>query len=175
FNSVYHPHKGVVAFVKLVDGSLEAGQDLAFINSKRTLEAKEIGIFTPEMTPLKTLTAGQVGYVATGLKDVSEIKAGDTLTYAETVSKVDRLPGYKEPQPMVYMDLFPVDGDEFATLTDSIEKITLDDAALRYSKVHSMALGNGYRVGFLGVLHAEVILERMKREFGLELIPTAPT
>lgn len=175
FNSVFHPHKGVVAFVKLVQGELRTGQELVMLAADKSFDAKEIGIFTPNMKPLEVLYPGQVGYIATGLKQVSDIKAGETITESGIKSTITPLPGYKEPQPMVFMDLYPTEGRQFEILDDAMSKIGLDDAALQFSKVSSLALGKGFRVGFLGALHAEVILERIKREFNLELIPTAPT
>lgn len=175
FNSVYHPHKGVVAFVKVFSGQIKAGDEMTMLSGKRQFEAKEVGLFSPQMKPLKVLEPGQVGYIATGLKDVADVKAGDTITHTDQVGSVKALPGYKEPQPMVFMDLFPTEGRDFDILKDAIEKISMNDAALKYTKVSSLALGNGFRVGFLGALHAEVVLERIRREFNLELIPTAPT
>lgn len=175
FNSTFHPHKGVIAFVKLISGQINSGDQLKMLVSGTNFEVRELGIFTPELKPLSRLRAGQVGYLATGLKQVSQVKSGDTLTHQESQDSVAKLPGYREPQPMMYMDIFPVEGKEFDTLRDGMEKVGLNDAALQYSKVNSPALGNGYRVGFLGALHAEVVLERLRREFGLDLIPTAPT
>lgn len=175
FNSIYHPHKGVVAFIKTVSGQLQAGDELVMLAGKQTFEAKEIGIFTPGLTKLEKLYPGQVGFIATGLKSVAEVKAGDTITQLDTQDSVSPLRGYQEPQPMVYMDLYPTEGKDFDVLKDGIEKIALNDASLQYTKVSSLALGNGFRVGFLGALHAEVVLERIKREYNLELIPTAPT
>lgn len=175
FNSTYHPHKGVVAFIKIVAGSLKPGEQLTMLAAQNDFEAKEIGIFTPGLTNLKHLYPGQVGFIATGLKSVADVKAGDTITSLDTKDQVTPLKGYKEPQPMVYMDLYPTEGKDFEILKDGIEKITLNDASLQYTKVSSLALGNGFRVGFLGALHAEVVLERIRREFNLELIPTAPT
>lgn len=175
FNSVYHPHKGVIAFSKVVSGSLKVGQQVGLLSNKVVFEAREVGKFAPSMKEMKLLEPGQVGYLATGLKEVSQVKAGDTLVLEEDLNSATKLAGYKEPQPMVYMDLFPTEGEDFETLKDSIEKIALNDAALQFYGVSSLALGKGFRVGFLGALHAEVILERIKREFGIDLIPTAPT
>lgn len=175
FNSTYDAHKGVIAFTKVVSGQLVTGEQVGLMSNQTEFEVREVGNFKPVMTPLSHIDAGQVGYIATGLKDVSQVKAGDTLVLTQDLKTATKLPGYKEPQPMVYMDLFPTEGEAFESLKDSIEKIALNDAAITFSGVSSLALGKGFRVGFLGALHAEVILERIKREFDIELIPTAPT
>ena len=175
FNSTYHSHKGVVAFVKVTDGCIFADQTLALVSNHELFSPKEIGIFSPTMRPITKLEAGQVGYLATGFKQVSLVKAGDTVTDQHQLETIQPLPGYREPQPVVFMDLFPIEGKDFPLLQEAIEKITLNDAALQYSRTSSQALGKGYRVGFLGALHAEIVLERIKREHNLELIPTAPT
>jgi len=175
FNSVFHPHKGAIAFVRVVDGSFSTSEPLVFMSNHSLLTPPEIGIFTPSMKPLDRLETGQVGYLASGLKDISGIKIGDTITTTPLDPKILTLPGYKEPQPMVYLDLFPMDGQEFALLTDAIQKLSLSDSSLEYTLTTSAALGKGYRVGFLGALHAEIVIERLNREFNLDLIPTAPT
>ncbi len=174
FNSVFHPHKGAIAFVRIVDGSI-SNQDLTFMSSKFNLNPQEIGIFTPTMSPQNYLSTGQVGYVATGLKEVKHIKIGDTLTTTPPPPHLISLLGYKEPLPTVYLDLYPIEGKDFTLLTDAIGKLSLSDSSLEYSLTHSTALGKGYQVGFLGALHAEIVIERLLREFDLDLIPTAPT
>lgn len=174
FNSIYHPHKGIVAFIKAVDGHINT-QELTFMSSGHTFTPLEVGIFTPEMTPGESISSGQVGYVATGFKDPSFVKAGDTITSFPIVPDLKPLPGYKEPLPTVYLDLYPAEGKDFPLLKDGIEKLVLSDSSLQYSLASSKALGKGYRIGFLGALHAEIVIERLKREHNLDLIPTAPT
>lgn len=175
FNSVFHPHKGVVAFVRMVDGSIRAGDQLILASSKQRFEAKEVGYFSPSMKPDQALVAGQVGYVATGLKDPSLVKVGDTITLESELASITPLPGYKEPLPVVYMDIFPKEGKDFVILEEAMQKLALNDAAIAYQPVSSQALGKGFRAGFLGALHAEIVLERVRREYSLELVPTAPT
>ena len=173
FNSTYHPHKGVVAFVRVVDGVL-TGQTIQTMAGKQTFDSKEVGIFSPAMKQVDRLESGDVGYIATGLKTASLVSAGDTITNIEEPA-TEPLIGYKNPQPMVYIDVYPSEGKDFVLLTDAIEKLALSDASLTYTPVSSMALGKGFRVGFLGALHAEIAIERIHREHNLELIPTAPT
>ena len=174
FTSLYHPHKGVIAYVRVVSGVLKKEQ-LALIATDTQFMPTEIGVFQPQMSPVTELRAGEVGYVATGLKEVGGVRVGDTITQSLERSRVQQLPGYKEPQPMVYMDFYPVDGDDYVLLTDAMGKLALHDAALQYQATHSNALGNGLRVGFLGILHAEIVQERLEREFDLDLIATSPT
>lgn len=172
--SQFDSHKGAVALVRVVDGEL-GREKLAFVSSGASFMPLEIGVFTPGMKKTDHLEAGEVGYVATGLKDIKDLKIGDTLTTAATRDKVEALPGYREPQPMVFMELYPVDSAEFTLMQDAVEKLSLKDAALTFQGTHSQALGSGLRVGFLGILHAEIVLERLEREFGLSLIATAPS
>ena len=175
FTSVYHTHKGVVAYVRVVDGVLRK-ESLSLFASALSFTPTELGVFTPLMTPIEELRAGEVGYIATGLKEVQRVRVGDTIiSRTQTERATAPLPGYKEPQPMVYMDFYPVDGDDFFLLTDAMGKLALHDAAIQYQSTHSNALGNGLRVGFLGVLHAEIVQERLEREFDLELIATSPS
>jgi GTP-binding protein LepA len=174
FTSHFDQHKGVIAYVKVVEGELTRTKlQLMATNSK--FLPLEIGIFSPQMVPMESLKTGEVGYVCTGLKEVARVTVGDTITTEAAAANVSRLPGYKEPQPMVYMELYPIDGDEFVLLQDAMSKLVLHDAALQYSGTHSQALGNGLRVGFLGILHAEIVRERLEREFDLELIATSPS
>lgn len=172
--SKYDYHRGVIAYVRVVDGVL-GKEKLRLVSSQTNFLPVEIGVFTPEMTPRTELSAGEVGYVATGLKDIRQVWVGDTVTLQSSAAKIQPLPGYKEPTPMVYMELYPIDADDFTVLQDSIGKLTLHDAALQFTGTHSLALGNGLRVGFLGILHAEIIRERLEREFGMDLIATAPS
>lgn len=173
FTSLYDQHKGVIAYVRVVDGSLGKQRLKSMINNQDFLPV-EIGVFTPEMMAVGELETGQVGYIATGLKDVKLVHVGDTLTTLASPASVP-LPGYKEPQPMVYMEFYPIDGDDYTLLVDAMGKLTLHDAALQYHSTHSHALGNGLRVGFLGILHAAIVQERLEREFELNLIATSPS
>jgi len=172
--SQFDQHRGAIAYVRVVDGVLKK-EKLHLLSSDTDLMPVEIGFFTPAMHPVTQLSAGEVGYVATGLKDIRLLKVGDTMTTVADKKSVSLLPGYKEPTPMVYMELYPVDGADYALLVDGVSKLTLHDAALQFSSTHSVALGNGLRIGFLGILHAEIVLERLQREFDLNLIATAPT
>jgi len=174
FTSHFDQHKGVIAYVRVVDGVLNK-QKLQLMATKASFLPGEVGVFTPSMTPTDTLQAGEVGYICTGLKEVTLVTVGDTITSAADVDKVEHLPGYKEPLPMVYMEIYPIDGDDFVLLQDAMSKLVLHDAALQFSGTHSLALGNGLRVGFLGILHAEIVRERLEREFDLELIATSPS
>lgn len=172
--SKFDLHRGGIAYVRVVDGVLTK-EKLKMLFSNTSFTPVEIGVFKPAMQPVTELRAGEVGYVATGMKDIKELKVGDTLTSAAGADKVTPLPGYHEPTPMVYMEIYPVDGADFALLQDNMAKLTLHDAALQYAGTHSVALGNGLRVGFLGILHAEIVLERLEREFNMQLIATAPS
>lgn len=172
--SHYDYHKGVVASVRIIDGILEK-QKLELISTNSSFHPIEMGIFSPTMITTTSLSAGEVGYLATGLKDIKKVRVGDTVTSADLKDEVEPLAGYKEPTPMVYMELYPVDADDFKTLKDSMDKLALHDSSLQYQGTHSLALGNGLRVGFLGILHAEIIRERLQREFNLDLIATAPS
>ncbi len=173
FTSLYHPHKGVIAYVRVVKGTLRKEKLFAMGTSEEFLPV-ELGYFSPDMRPTDVLHAGEVGYIASGLKDVRLLRVGDTITSMQKRSAVP-LPGYKEPQPMVYMELYPTEGDDFALLVDAMGKLALHDAALQYQSTHSPALGNGLRVGFLGILHSTIVQERLEREFNLDLIATSPS
>jgi GTP-binding protein LepA len=174
FTSQFDQHKGVIAYVKVVDGELNKNKLQLLATGAKFLPV-EIGVFSPQMVPVEKLRAGEVGYVCTGLKEVVKVTVGDTITSEAAAATVTRLPGYKEPQPMVYMEFYPIDGDDFVILQDAMSKLALHDAALRFNSTHSPALGNGLRVGFLGILHAEIVRERLEREFDLELIATSPS
>lgn len=167
-------HRGAIALVRVVDGIVKR-EKLGFTSSKASFVPVEIGVFAPLMQPRQEIRAGEVGYIATGLKDIKSLKIGDTLTSFAKREKVQPLPGYKEPLPMVFMEIYPTDPAEFTFLQDAMEKLSLRDAALQFSGTHSQALGSGLRVGFLGILHAEIVLERLQREFDLDLIATVPS
>ncbi|HWG56182.1 MAG TPA: translation elongation factor 4 [Gaiellaceae bacterium] len=173
FDSSYDQYRGVVAFVRVVDGRFESGTRLLAMQQGTRFEAEELGFLSPERRPVTTLEAGEVGYVITGLKDVSRLRVGDTLT-TERAAAAAPLPGYKEVKPMVFAGLFPTDSDEYPELRDALEKLKLNDAALFYEPETSQALGFGFRCGFLGLLHMEIVRERLEREFDLDLLVTAP-
>ncbi len=173
FDSSYDQYRGVVAFVRVVDGVFRPREHLRAMALGTRFEAQEIGSMSPAMLPLEELVAGEVGYVITGLKDVSELRVGDTLT-AEKRAASAPLPGYKDVKPMVFAGLFPTDSDDYPELRDALEKLKLNDAALFYEPETSQALGFGFRCGFLGLLHMEIVRERLEREFDLDLLVTAP-
>ncbi len=173
FDSSYDQYRGVVAFVRVVDGVFRPREQVRAMALGTRFEAQEIGFMTPVMRPVQELTAGEVGYVVTGLKDVSELRVGDTLT-AEARPASEPLPGYKDVKPMVFAGLFPTDSDDYPELRDALEKLKLNDAALFYEPETSQALGFGFRCGFLGLLHMEIVRERLEREFDLDLLVTAP-
>ncbi|MFJ4921876.1 translation elongation factor 4 [Streptomyces sp. NPDC088725] len=173
FDSVYDSYRGVVTYVRVIDGSLNKRERIRMMSTGATHELLEIGVSSPEMTPSDGLGVGEVGYLITGVKDVRQSKVGDTIT---TLNKgaTEALGGYKDPRPMVFSGLYPLDGSDYPELRDALDKLQLNDAALVYEPETSAALGFGFRVGFLGLLHLDVIRERLEREFNLELIATAP-
>jgi GTP-binding protein LepA len=173
FDSSYDEYRGVVAFVRVVDGRFERRQALRAMALGTRFEAQELGFFSPNRRETATLEAGEVGYVITGLKDVSRLRVGDTLT-TEAGAAGKPLPGYKDVKPMVFAGLFPTDSDDYPALRDALEKLKLNDAALFYEPETSQALGFGFRCGFLGLLHMEIVRERLEREFDLDLLVTAP-
>ncbi len=174
FDSYFDPYRGVVALVRVVDGSMHKGQKLCLMASGKVIQAEEVGARHPVEEPLPELSVGEVGYLVTGLKDLSHVKVGDTITLAE--GGVDEpLPGYREAKPMVYTGLFPIDSDQYEPLKEALEKLSLNDPALIWEPEKSHALGFGFRVGFLGLLHMEVVKERLEREFNLDLLATAPS
>jgi len=173
FSSQYDAHKGVVVFVRVVDGSISLDR-LKFLFSGAEVAPVEVGYFSPKMIPSSSLSSGEVGYIATGLKDVRFAKVGDTITVAQAVD-VSPLEGYKEPKPMVFLGLFPVDSAELTLAREAMEKLRLSDSAFTFRPISSLALGNGFHCGFLGLLHAEIVQERLLREFGLTMIATAPS
>jgi len=169
FDSSYDQYRGVVAFVRVVDGTFKKGEGVKAMAQKTEFDAEELGYMSPTMVPVKELTAGEVGYVVTGLKDVSRLRVGDTLT-AKARPAAEALPGYKDVKPMVFAGLFPTDSDEYPELRDALERLKLNDAALFYEPETSQALGFGFRAGFLGLLHMEIVRERLEREFDLDLL-----
>jgi GTP-binding protein LepA len=173
FDSSYDQYRGVVAFIRVVDGRLSRREALRTMATQTRFEAEEIGFMSPTMTPVESLGAGEVGYVVTGLKDVSRLRVGDTIT-SQARPADGPLPGYKDVKPMVFAGLFPTDSDDYPELRDALEKLKLNDAALVYEPETSQALGFGFRCGFLGLLHMEIVRERLEREFDLDLLVTAP-
>ncbi len=174
FDSYYDAYRGVVCYVRVVDGRLHSGHRLKFIATGETHDAAEIGVLTPVAQPMNTLEAGEVGYLITGVKEIDRIKVGDTLTDAAVPAR-EQLPGYAEPKPMVFSGLFPTDGDDFERLREALEKLRLNDGSLVWEPETSRALGFGFRVGFLGLLHMEIVRERLEREYDLDLVATAPS
>ncbi|GAB3264264.1 translation elongation factor 4 [Kineosporia babensis] len=173
FDSVYDTYRGVVTYVRVIDGMLHPRERIALMSTKTTHELLEIGVSSPEPMPTKGLGVGEVGYLITGVKDVRQSKVGDTVTNNAKPAK-EALEGYREPLPMVFSGLFPIDGSDYGPLREALDKLKLSDAALVYEPESSVALGFGFRCGFLGLLHLEIVRERLEREFGLDLISTAP-
>src|SRR4051812_19100510 len=173
FDSVYDSYRGVVTYVRVVDGQLNKRERIRMMSTGATHELLEIGVSSPEMTPSDGIGVGEVGYIITGVKDVRQSKVGDTITSLHN-GATEALGGYKDPKPMVFSGLYPLDGSDYPDLREALDKLQLNDAALVYEPETSAALGFGFRVGFLGLLHLDVIRERLEREFGLDLIATAP-
>ena len=174
FDSYFDAYRGVVAFIRVIDGSVKKGDRIRMMATGAETGVEEVGARRPAEVALPELSVGEVGYLVTGLKEVSQVKTGDTITLAEG-GVADPLPGYREVKPMVYTGLFPIDGDQYEPLKEALEKLSLNDPALIWEPEKSHALGFGFRVGFLGLLHMEVIKERLEREFGLDLLATAPS
>ncbi|MEU6646507.1 translation elongation factor 4 [Saccharomonospora sp. NPDC046836] len=173
FDSVYDTYRGVVTYIRVVDGKITPRERIRMMSTGATHELLEVGIISPEPKAARGLGVGEVGYLITGVKDVRQSKVGDTVT-AERGGATEPLAGYREPQPMVYSGLYPLDGSDYPDLREALDKLRLNDAALSYEPETSVALGFGFRCGFLGLLHLEITRDRLEREFGLELISTAP-
>ncbi|MBD5636593.1 MAG: elongation factor 4 [Clostridia bacterium] len=174
FDSYYDNYKGVILFVRVMDGSVKVGDKIKTFLSDKVYEVTEVGVFAPHLQPTDSLSAGDVGYVAASIKSIQDVAVGDTLTNAERPA-LTPLPGYKKVQPVVFCGIFPLDGSKFQDLRDAIQKLKLNDAALTFEPDNSAALGFGFRCGFLGLLHMEIMQERIEREFNLEIITTAPS
>ena len=174
FDSVYDSYRGVVTYVRMIDGSMTPRERITMMSTKAVHELLEIGVSSPEPEPTKGLGVGEVGYLITGVKDVRQSKVGDTVTSAMKPA-TEALKGYSEPNPMVYSGIYPIDGGDYPVLREALDKLKLSDASLVYEPETSVALGFGFRCGFLGLLHLEIITERLEREFGLDLIATAPS
>ncbi len=190
FDSKYDLYKGIIAYVKVVDGQIEEGEKIKFFQTENKGEVKELGFFVPEFSPQKKLSAGEIGYIATGIKETGKRRVGDTiiklkvksftpldtkLSNGASMSNVEPLPGYKEPKPMVFSSLYPENPDEFDLLKEALGKLQLNDPSLVFEPETKEALGRGFRCGFLGTLHAEIIIERLKREFSLNLVISSPS
>ncbi len=176
FDSTYDQHRGVVTFVRVVDGKLIKNEKILTLGTKTNAEALEVGFFRPKFEQSKELLTGEVGYIVTGLRDVRKARVGDTISVtAQRGSAVEPLPGYKQVKPMVYASIFPTSGDDYPLLRDAIDKLKLNDAALEFEPESIPALGFGFRTGFLGLLHMDIVQERLTREYGLDLVLTAPS
>jgi len=174
FDSYYDAYRGVVCYVRIVDGSLSLGDPIRFMATGEIQSVDEVGVLTPKALEVGGLGPGEVGYLITGVKEIGRVKVGDTITNALRGAQTP-LPGYDEPKPMVFAGLFPTEGDDFERLREALEKLTLNDASLKYEPESSRALGFGFRLGFLGLLHMEIVRERLEREYGLDLVATAPS
>lgn len=172
FDAVYDEYRGAIAYVRVIDGQAKKGDKIKFYQNKLGTDVTEVGMFTPFLKETETINTGEIGYIVGGIKDIRECRVGDTITQDGS----DSLPlaGYTIPQPMVFFGLYPKDTNDFIALRDSMSKLTLNDTALTYSEEYSAYLGSGYRVGFLGLLHADIVKERLKQEFGLDLLLTMP-
>jgi GTP-binding protein LepA len=181
FDSIYSEHKGVVAYVRIVDGEAEAGDELEIMGTKTKIEAIEVGIFQPQLKKAEKLSAGLIGYIMTGLKNIQKCRVGDTITKLKMkneklrMEEIKQLPGYKEVKPMVFSSLYNQQSREARKLGEALEKLKLNDASLSFEPESSVALGFGFRCGFLGLFHLEIIKERLKREYGFEVIATRPS
>ncbi|MBV9020174.1 MAG: elongation factor 4 [Chloroflexi bacterium] len=175
FDSHYNAYKGVIAYVRVVDGQLRTGERIAMMAAGSSTEILETGYFQPRLIPTEMLTSGEVGYIATGFKNVKDCRVGDTVTVPNALGKVEMLPGYKPAKPMVFAGLYPVEGNDYPLLRDALDRLKLNDASLFYEPETSNALGFGFRCGFLGLLHMEIIQERLEREYDLAILATAPS
>jgi GTP-binding protein LepA len=174
FDSEFDQYRGVIAYIRVVDGVFTKGEAIKAMAAGTQADIDDIGFFSPSMTPAKQLSAGEVGFLITGIKDVTQLRVGDTLTTRANAA-TEALPGYKDVKPMVFCGLFPLDGEDYPDLRDALEKLTLNDAALSWEPETSDALGFGFRVGFLGLLHMDIVRERLEREYDLELMATMPS
>ncbi|MBQ9625280.1 MAG: translation elongation factor 4, partial [Clostridia bacterium] len=174
FDSVYDSYKGAISFVRIINGSVNVGDKIMMMHSGKTFDVVEVGRFTPVMTPCSALKCGEVGYIAASIKNVADTRVGDTVTNADNKAK-EALPGYKKASSMVFCGIYPADGEKYEDLKEALEKLQLNDASISYEPETSVALGFGFRCGFLGLLHMEIIQERLEREFDLSIVTTAPS
>ncbi len=174
FDSEFDPHRGVIAYIRVFEGTLKAGDDILMMATGKEFEVSEVGVFRPQREAVRQLSAGEVGYLAASIKDVKDSRVGDTITSAQRPA-VQPLAGYREVRPMVFCGLYPAENAQYQALKDALDKFSLNDAAFRYEPETSVALGFGFRCGFLGLLHMEIAQERLEREYGLDLVATAPS
>lgn len=174
FDSYYDPYRGVVVYFRIVDGKISKGQKIKFMVTGKEFYAEEIGVMNPEQCGVDTLQSGEIGYIIAGVKTVEDARVGDTIT-SSVNGAAKALPGYQEAKPMLFAGLFPVDSEQYNHLKDSLEKLKLNDAALQFEVENSAAMGFGFRCGFLGLLHMDVVQERLEREYNLDIITTAPS
>ena len=175
FDSHYDSYKGVIAYVRIIDGQLREGERITMMATGSTTEVLEVGYFHPRLTSSETLTTGEVGYIATGFKHVKDCRVGDTVTTPNALGHIEALPGYKPVKPMVFAGIYPVEGSDYPLLRDALDRLNLNDASLFYEPETSNALGFGFRCGFLGLLHMEIVQERLEREYNLDILATAPS
>jgi GTP-binding protein LepA len=179
FDSKFDAFKGVIAYVRIFDGEIKKGENIYLIQGKTSSEVKEVGIFRPDLSPAESLSEGQIGYIATGIKESGKVRVGDTITKIPNskfqIPNNVALPGYKEPQPKVFLSIFPEDANDFELLKVGLEKLKLTDASLQFKPESKESLGRGFQCGFLGLLHAEIVSERLKREYDLGLVLSAPS
>jgi GTP-binding protein LepA len=175
FDSTYDMHRGVITFIRVVDGELNQNQEMFMLGSKTKGDSLEVGFFRPKMQKATSLACGEVGYIVTGLREVGKARVGDTVTLYTKRTEIEALPGYKHVTPMVYAGIFPVSGDDYPMLRDAMEKLKLNDAALEYEPENIPSIGFGFRTGFLGLLHMDIVQERLSREYNLDLVLTAPS
>lgn len=173
FDSYYDSYRGVIAFIRLFDGDLSGNEKLKLFASQKVFESEEVGTFSPDLVPAEKLSAGDIGYVVTKLKDIHEVQVGDTVIRDKSAAQA--IAGYKKVKPMVFSSMFPTDPDDYVNLKTALDKLMLNDSALQYEAIYSKALGSGLRVGFLGLLHADVVHQRLEREFDMSVVLTAPT
>ncbi|MGL5439581.1 MAG: translation elongation factor 4 [Filifactoraceae bacterium] len=174
FDSYYDSYKGVISYVRVIDGTVKKGDQILMMNTKKTFEVVEVGIVSPNHVAVDQLNAGDVGYIAASIKDIKSCRVGDTITHFERQTS-EPLPGYKKVTPMVYCGIYPAEGEKYENVRDALEKLQVNDAALEFEAESSAALGFGFRCGFLGLLHMEIIQERLEREFDLDMVTTAPS
>ncbi|HLI91104.1 MAG TPA: translation elongation factor 4 [Ktedonobacteraceae bacterium] len=175
FDSHYDAYKGVIAYVRVIDGQLHEGERIAMMATGSATEALEVGYFHPRLVAAEALTTGEVGYIATGFKNVKDCRVGDTVTIPQALGQIEALPGYQPAKPMVFAGIYPVEGNDYPLLRDALDRLKLNDASLFYEPETSNALGFGFRCGFLGLLHMEIIQERLEREYNLDILATAPS
>ena len=174
FDSVFNSFRGIIAYFKIVNGSIKAGDEVAFINTGKEYKADEIGTLRMDMVPRKELHCGDVGYIVSGIKTATEVKVGDTITHVDSLGKVDAIAGFEEVKPMVFAGVYPIETEDYENLRASLEKLQLNDASLTFQPESSVALGFGFRCGYLGLLHMEIVQERLDREFNMDVITTVP-